>query len=180
MSLTNAQYARIERTWKDGDSVELELPMEISYREWAVNEHSISVDYGPLTLSLEIGEEYIREDSRKVAIGSSRWQDGADAEAWPSWSIRATTPWNYALDLTKPVQLQERRPWPSDDNPFTLSSVPLRFTATAAQVPSWGLDETGFTDVLPEECAPRSSESETVTLIPMGAARLRISAFPQR
>ena len=154
--------------------------MEISFREWAVNQHSVSVDYGPLTLSLEIGEEYIRMDSRETATGSSRWHEGADDSAWPSWTIKATTPWNYALDMSVPVRFKERRPWPADDNPFTLESVPLRFTSTAARVPSWGLDDTGFTEVLPEESAPRSPESETVTLVPMGAARLRISAFPQR
>ena len=180
VSVPGGQYARIERKWKEGDTVELELPMEISFREWAVNQHSVSVDYGPLTLSLEIGEEYIRMDSRETATGSSRWQEGADASAWPSWTIKATTPWNYALDMSVPVRFKERRPWPADDNPFTLESVPLRFTATAARVPSWGLDDTGFTEVLPEESAPRSPESETVTLVPMGAARLRISAFPQR
>ena len=38
----------------------------------------------------------------------------------------------------------------------------------------------GMTDILPSPSpsAPRSTTVETITLIPMGAARLRISAFP--
>ena len=179
-SVKGGQYARIERQWKDGDIVELELPMAVSMREWAVNQHSVSVDYGPLTLSLAIEEEYVKADSRDNAIGSSRWQEGADASAWPSWSIHAKSPWNYALDCSAPVRLSERRPWPSDNNPFTPENVPLRFTATGVKVPSWGWDATGFTEVLPDEDAPRAREGETLSLIPMGAARLRISAFPQR
>ena len=40
-----------------------------------------------------------------------------------------------------------------------------------------GEKETGLCQVLPEPCAPRG-HVEDITLIPMGAARLRISAFP--
>ena len=36
-----------------------------------------------------------------------------------------------------------------------------------------------MTDVLPTRFAPRDKEEETIRLIPMGAARLRISAFPE-
>ena len=67
--------------------------------------------------------------------------------------------------------------WPEDDFPFPLDGVPLRVTARGARVPSWGQDETGLCQVLPDADAPRG-ELETVTLVPMGAARLRISAFP--
>jgi hypothetical protein len=41
----------------------------------------------------------------------------------------------------------------------------------------WEIDETGLCGVLPEEDAARGDKEE-ITLIPMGAARLRISAFP--
>ena len=178
-ALSAGTYARIERTWQDGDVVELRLPMELRQRVWQVNKNSLSLDYGPLTLSLEIGEQYEEHDGRSEAMRDSRWQQGADASSWSSWSITATTPWNYALDPAAPVRM-ERRPWPADDNPFTLSAVPLRFSATGYRVPSWGYDRTGLTDVLPEEDAPRSDTPETVHLVPMGAARLRISAFPQK
>ena len=36
-----------------------------------------------------------------------------------------------------------------------------------------------MTDVLPTRFAARSATEETIRLVPMGAARLRISAFPQ-
>ena len=41
----------------------------------------------------------------------------------------------------------------------------------------WKIDETGLCGVLPEEDAVKGDKEE-ITLIPMGAARLRISAFP--
>ena len=56
-ALEGGKYLRIERTWKPGDKVELTLPMELSVRRWELNKNSVSVDYGPLTLSLKIGEE---------------------------------------------------------------------------------------------------------------------------
>ena len=71
----------------------------------------------------------------------------------------------------------ERLPWPADNYPFTLTSVPLRVTAHGARIPSWGQDETGLCQILPDADAPRGS-LEDITLVPMGAARLRISAFP--
>ena len=46
-------------------------------------------------------------------------------------------------------------------------------------MPSWGFDDKGMTDVLPTRFATRDKEVETIHLVPMGAARLRISAFPR-
>lgn len=178
-NIPSGKYARIEREWKDGDVVELTLPMELGHTLWQVNKNSVSLEYGPLTLSLEIGEDYREHDGRQAAMFDSHWQKDADPSAWPSWSITASTPWNYAIDLSDKVSM-ERRPWPSDDNPFTLEAVPLRFRSVGYRVPSWGLDRTGMTDVLPEEDAPRSDTPEEIALVPMGAARLRISAFPQK
>lgn len=171
-------YLRVEREWADGDRVELELPMELSRRTWAVNKNSVSLDYGPLTLSLRIEERYECRDTRETAIGDSRWQEGADAAAWPSYEIFPESPWNYAL-VTAYTPRLERRPWPADDNPFTLGSVPLVFHARGRRVPSWGIDRYGLCDVLPYESDPRAAETEEILLVPMGAARLRISAFPQ-
>ena len=49
--------------------------------------------------------------------------------------------------------------------------------ATGRKVPVWGPDPTGLCGVLPPEDA-EVGEREAITLVPMGAARLRISAFP--
>ena len=168
---------RISRTWKDGDRVQLYLPMRLSLRRWALNKNSVSVDYGPLTMSLLIRERRQQADSRQTAIGDSHWQEGADASQWPTTEIYAASPWNYALVPCVKGMSVERKAWPQDNYPFALESVPLRVKASGALVPSWGQDETGLCQVLPDACEPRG-EVEQLTLIPMGAARLRISAFP--
>lgn len=171
------KYLRIERKWRDGDRVELSVPMELSTRTWQVNKNSVSVDYGPLTLSLQINEHYVKRDSRETAIHDSGWQESADASKWPSFDILPRSPWNYALATDAPIEI-ERREWPADNNPFTHDGTPLIFKAKGRQVSSWIIDEYGLTGVLPDEWDARSEKVDEITLIPMGAARLRVSAFP--
>lgn len=175
------KYIYINRTWADGDKVELSLPMKLSMRTWQVNKNSVSVNYGPLTLSLKINEEYVQKDSRSTAIYDSRWQEGADTTQWPSYEIFPKSAWNYALVLDPKAPLKNfkvvRKEWPSDNFPFTVANVPLEVKAIGRQVPSWKIDRYGLCSELPEADAPKG-DSEEITLIPMGAARLRISAFP--
>ena len=176
------KYLRLEREWADGDCVELIFPMELSVRRWAVNQNSASVDYGPLTMSLKIDERYEKVDSKASAIGDSHWIEGADPEKWPTYEIYADSPWNYALVLPESNSTAGfevvRLPWPADDQPFTVASVPLQIKAKGRLIPSWGIDSTGLTGVLPSPAAARAAQADDITLIPMGAARLRISAFP--
>lgn len=176
------KYLRIDREWANGDSIALRLPMRLSMRTWQVNKNSVSVDYGPLTLSLKIAERYVQKDSRATAIGDSRWQKGADASKWPTTEIYPDSPWNYSLVLGRDDALAGFRvlhkPLKPGCLPFTQDNVPLEVKATGRRVPSWTIDSTGLCGVLPDEDAPKLQQKEEITLIPMGAARLRISAFP--
>lgn len=179
----SGKYYVIDRDWKKGDKVTVTLPMHLGMRQWAVNQNSVSVDYGPLTLSLRIAEKNKLVNSAKTAIGDSRWQATADPSKWPTTEIYAASPWNYALYIDNENPLADieviRKPWPADNQPFTLESVPLEFKAKGRRVPSWTMDEYKLCSPLPTEDAPRSEVLEDITLVPMGAARLRISAFPQ-
>ena len=178
-------YLRLDREWKSGDEVVLTLPMRVSTRVWQKNKASVSVDYGPLTLSLRIDERYQQRDSRDhdIVQDDSHWQQGVDASLWPAFEIFADSPWNYALcldDQLLPTDITvERRPWPEDNFPFTPDAVPLVFKAKGKQIPSWGMDATGMTSMLPSYFAERSTTVDDLELVPMGAARLRITAFPK-
>ena len=176
------KYVRIERAWKNKDSIVLDLPMEVSVQRWTANHDSASVNYGPLTFSLKIGERFQREDSTKTAMGDSGWQKTADPSQWPSFEIYSTTPWNYGLvlDGAHPEKsfAVKKLAWPKDNFPFTPESAPIELRVKTKQIPQWTLDRYGLCAVL--QASPVWSEQpvEKVTLIPMGAARLRISAFP--
>lgn len=173
----SGNYLCIHREWKNGDKVEVNYPMEISYRTWQVNKNSVSVDYGPLTLSLRIAEKYVEKNSAETAIWDSKWQKGADTSQWPSYEIYPDSPWNYALQVQS-VKLKERKDLKPGVNPFTQADIPLVFEAYGRQIPDWKIDEYKLCGVLPDEDAVKSDTSEKLELIPMGAARLRISAFP--
>lgn len=165
-------YIKIERTWADRDRVTLSLPMPVRLRTWAKNHNSVSVERGPLTFSLKIGEKYVR---------------AGGTDAWPAWEIHPTTPWNYGLVLgpgrLAPKELAQsfklvRRPWPKDNQPFTHDGTPLELRATGKRIPQWQLDRLGLVGKLQPSPARSAAPAETITLIPMGAARLRIAAFP--
>ena len=160
-------YVVIRREWKDGDTVSVRLPMSLSMRTWKKNKNSVSVDYGPLTFALKIAE---------------RWQRYGGTNAWPEFEVFSASPWNYGLvlDEKNPVDsfTMSRRAGPLSDQPFTLDTAPMELKAKARRIPNWTLDANGLLNILQPSPIRSDEPVETVTLIPMGAARLRISAFP--
>lgn len=177
-----SSYIRIENNWKDGDVVELTLPMQMKLHEWAKNKNSISLYYGPLSFSLKIEEAYKLADSKTSIQWDSKWQPGADPSKWPAYDIYPASMWNYGLYLSKQPLTDQfkiiKRQWPSDNFPFTPASTPIMIEAKGKVIPEWTLDKYGLCDTLPQSPVAVSTKEETIELIPMGAARLRISAFP--
>jgi hypothetical protein len=175
-------YLRIENNWKQGDVVELIVPMQFKIHEWQKNKNSVSLNYGPLTFSLKIDEYYKQMDSKKAAMWDSKWQENADQTKWPSYEIYPASIWNYGLLLTeKPLTDQFeliKRPWPTNDFPFTQDAVPFLVKAKGKIIPDWTLDKYGLCDVLPQSPVIVSTKEQNIELIPMGAAKLRISAMP--
>lgn len=181
-NLKPGTYAKISRNWKNGDRITINLPMKLNTRKWEKNKKSISVDRGPITYSLKIDEDYRKADSKASAIGDSKWQASADPEKWPSYEIYPVSSWNYALlmpgdSLEDAFEVVEKN-WPADDFPFTLENSPIELRAKAKKVPGWEIDEYGLTGMLPQSPLSLETEEEEITLVPMGAARLRIAAFP--
>ncbi len=182
LAFESGSYARIEKQWKQGDVVELILPMKLNKHTWDKNKGSVSINYGPLTFSLKIDESYKQMDSKKSAIGDSKWQENTDQSQWPSYEIYPASLWNYGLVLNeKPLEDQFeiiKKPWPENNFPFTQEAVPFVLKAKGKIIPEWILDKYGLCDLLPQSPVPVSTKEEPIELIPMGAARLRIASFP--
>jgi hypothetical protein len=172
-----AAYIRVSEVWKTGDRLEIGLPRKPRLRTWANNKGSVSVDYGPLTFSLRIQEEYKRVETIQNAISDSRWQPDADPAKWPSFEILPQSAWNYGLLSGTAFQVIHRQAAPGA-YPFTNDAAPIEIHASGKLIPQWKLDENGMCAVLPASPASTDQPVEQLTLVPMGGARLRISAFP--
>lgn len=157
-------FTIIERVWQRGDTVEVKLPQDVELRTWG--ERGNSIARGPLLYSLKIGEQYT--------------QFAGDAE-FPQYQVTPTTPWNYGLLLpshtTPPVQVTTRN-GAADANPFTHDGTPVTLAALARRLPPWQADPQMVVRTLQPGPASSKEPTERITLIPMGAARLRITSFP--
>ena len=175
-------YVKISNAWENNDEITIQFPMKLSVRTWTKNKNSVSVNYGPLTYSLKIDEKYIRFDSKATAQYDSKWQANADPSQWPSFEIQPGSAWNYGLDgdLTQPEKYFKvvKKAWPADNYPFTISAVPIEIKTKGKKIPAWTIDQYGLCAELPMSPVKTAEPEEEITLVPMGAARLRISAFP--
>ncbi len=176
-------WFKLTRTWKPGDRVSVSVPMAFHWRRWQQNKNSVSLNYGPLTFSLKIKERYeqILGTSKEAAMGDSSWQAGADPAEWPAFDILPDSDWNYALVAPDSVNLEElalrRGAWPADRFPWTAEAVPYSVKLKAKKIPGWQIDRYRLTAPLPLN--PKADgTAEEVEMIPMGAARLRLSALP--
>ena len=162
------KYAVVDREWIDGDRVVLRFPMDVRVKVWEKNHGAVSVERGPLTYSLQIGEKYGRNGG---------------TDQWPNWEIHPTTAWNYGLVLEENGPAASfkviERPWSESVMPFTHEGTPVMLEAKARKIPGWTLDELKMVGRMQDSPIRSDEPTETVTLIPMGAARLRISAFPR-
>lgn len=57
----------IKREWKNGDTVELILPMHIQISEWY--ENAVAIERGPLVYALKIGEKWMKKTVKMIRLG---------------------------------------------------------------------------------------------------------------
>ncbi|MFQ3561262.1 glycoside hydrolase family 127 protein [Streptomyces gramineus] len=156
-------WSVVTRTWNNGDTVTLRFPQSTVLRTWPGNHQLTAVDRGPLTYSLSIGENYVQY------AGSSQF---------PEYQVHATTAWNYGLAPDDGTWTFTRNGGALPTDPFRRDTTPVRITAPARKIAEWQADSQHVVAPVQDSPARSTAAVETVTLIPMGAARLRISAFP--
>ena len=179
----------------DGDRVELRLPMEITLSRWPDN--GVALERGPLVYSLAIETEWSDDPS-----------DVRYSPDFPAQKAYPASPWNYALATDLPDFIGSIKVVKKDTRgmPWSPDTCPIELFAPARRVPGWkavkrrevigyfpvagkpGLQpvkKTGdftFTPPLPSagvRAAGKKQKTETVRLIPYGAAKLRITIFPE-
>jgi hypothetical protein len=166
------QIVKLTREWEKGDVVELTLPMHIFKNTWV--ENSVSVERGPLTYALKVGEsaKTVKNDKDPIDYGSTYNE------------LRPTTPWNYGLILTPDNKLEEQYKWevarPVSNYPWNPESAPLQIKTKARRIPSWGLynEMAGPVPYSITYQLETEDKEEDIVLIPYGCTNLRISQFP--
>lgn len=150
-------FATIARTWAKGDRVEIAFMNETRMAEGF--NRSVSVEHGPLIFSYPIGE---------------RWEKLKQRGLTADWQVFPTGPWNYGVAQGAALRRTEH---PVSPVPFSRKSPPVAVTVSMASVPAW-IGSGGHAAPPPVGPVAVGSKPETVTLIPYGAAKLRITSFP--
>lgn len=164
--------AVVRRTWKSGDRVTLQLPMEVTTSNWY--ENSIAVERGPLVYGLKMEEKWEKkefEGNEVTQFGKSYYQ------------VTSPTKWNYGILAFKPEQMQENFQVSIDKakqagNYFwNIENAPIQIKVKAKEITSWKLYNE-MAGPLPLSTGHSKQPVEEITLIPYGCTTLRISEFP--
>ena len=150
-------FARIERTWRAGDTVEIKLPMEARANQGFNN--SVAFERGPLVFSYPIGEDWLKLRDRGMTA---------------DWQVYPTTQWNYGVNAST-IKVIEA---PVAEGPFTLRGAPVKLEVKGRKLPKW-VAEDGVANPVPQSPVTSDHPEEAITLVPYGAAKLRITAFPE-
>ncbi len=158
-------FALIERTWRDGDRVELVFPMQPRVSRWFHD--SVALERGPLVFSFGIGESWVKLRDRGMTA---------------DWQVFPSTAWNYALAIDpaapeRSIAVEESPAAATAEGIFTRRHAPLRLRVKARQLDEWRAID-GVVNPLPQSPVVSEHAEQTLELIPYAAAKLRITAFP--
>lgn len=189
-------FAEVRRLFRDGDRIDLILPMRVTSRTWYAGA-AASVERGPLVYALKIAETSVTwsKDPPSVrAILHDRDLNGIPAiEFFPNGE------WRYGWEAATLADASAFRvtEFPVGDNPFLPGAEPVRIEAPVRPLPDWQPDwqpdwrPASNSPVIDFKTAPktvadlptvgerrRGGPVVTATFVPLGATHLRLTTLP--
>jgi DUF1680 family protein len=157
----------LDVTWHAGDKVVLRLPMKPRLSTW--ERGAVAVERGPLVFSLRLDEQWtpITQGMKHPAPAPAK-----------DWEVTSRSPWNYGLVAAADASGLRVEEKPVGDFPFSPLGAPVEIHATGRRIPSWTLVN-GSAGPLPQSPVTTSEPEEPITLVPYGAAKLRVTVFPR-
>ncbi|HEX4311440.1 MAG TPA: beta-L-arabinofuranosidase domain-containing protein [Acidobacteriaceae bacterium] len=154
-------FARIDREWKSADEVRIDFPMRPRLSRWFHN--SVAVERGPLVFSYGIEESWVKLRERGMTA---------------DWQVFPHSQWNYGVKVNAESQQDNITVRENEirSGVFTRSHAPVELSVKARLLDTWRAED-GVADPLPQDPNSRNPDQD-LTLIPYGAAKLRITAFP--
>jgi hypothetical protein len=154
-------FATVARTWTRGDLVEIGFDMRPRVNRGF--NRSVALERGPLVFSLAPGTDWVKLRERPPTA---------------DWQVFPTSAWNYALgvdeDNAAAAKVDEHA---IAARPFASSAPAVTVTVPARRLDEWRAVD-GVAAPPPASPAKVEAAEETVTLVPYGGAKLRITAFP--
>ena len=150
------EFVRVDRMWAAGDVVEVTFPM-VPRTSRGFNQ-AVAWERGPLVFSLDLKGSWVKLR-----------EHGPTAD----WQVFPTVAWNYGLAGGAPEVMES----PVGARPFAAADAGVRLKVRGRQVNGWR-SEDGVAGVLPLSPVTSTEPEVELTLIPYGAAKLRITAFP--
>jgi DUF1680 family protein len=162
-SVHAGEFAVVTREWRPGDRVELTFPTKPSIIRSYNN--SVVVQRGPILYSLNVEIEWKRLKTRGMTA---------------DWEARPISAWNYGLQSSDgKVKFAEKvQPVRSGQSVFSLKGAPVSIEVQGRKIPQWKA-ENGVAGELPQSPLSSSEPPEKLVLVPYGAAKLRITVFPE-
>jgi uncharacterized protein len=185
-------FSILKREFRDGDTVELQLPMNVCRKEW-FDGNGVSIERGPLVYSLKIDEKRVESERDPEAI--RRVLKGNNIQGFPAVEFFPVSEWRFGIEAAPKVTLDKFKviESPMLENPFLSDSVPVKIEVPVRALPQW---EAAWKPVLESppadfKLAPKNpatlpdktqmqavGEIKIMTFVPYGSTHLRLTTLP--